>query len=91
MDENWKLFGDWDFEEEIQRRGADVNTPEIGSRGRVCCFGGILGFYAELRRELIWGILNLGVFCVLGGKPRGVVEEGDLIVSIGCDLGELKH
>jgi hypothetical protein len=49
-----------------------------------------LGFYAELRRELFWGILNLGVFCVLGGSPRGVVEEGDLIVSIGCDLGELK-
>jgi hypothetical protein len=50
-----------------------------------------LGFYAELRRELFWGILNLGVFCVLGGSPRGLVEEGDLIVSIGCDLGELKH
>jgi hypothetical protein len=40
---------------EVQRRGADVNTPKIGSRVGEFCFGGILGIHAVLRRELIWG------------------------------------
>jgi hypothetical protein len=35
----------------VQRRGGRVNTPEIGSRDGEICFGGIMGFYAELRRE----------------------------------------
>jgi hypothetical protein len=34
-----------------QRRGAHVSTLKIGSRGELFCFGGILGFYAVLRRE----------------------------------------
>jgi hypothetical protein len=39
----------------IQRRGADVNAPKIGSRGEEKCFGGILGFYADSRRDFVWG------------------------------------
>jgi hypothetical protein len=35
----------------VQRRGGRVNTPKLGSRDGVLCFGGIMGFYAELRRE----------------------------------------
>jgi hypothetical protein len=33
------------------RRGTHVNIPEIGSRGAGNCSGGILDFYADLRRE----------------------------------------
>jgi hypothetical protein len=47
----WKDFWSIGFLEEFQRRGAHVNVPEIGSRVGVYCIGGILGFYAELRRE----------------------------------------
>jgi hypothetical protein len=43
------------FEEEVQRRGVHVNPPKIGSRAGELCFGGILRFYADLRRECIWG------------------------------------
>jgi hypothetical protein len=60
-----------------QRRGTDVSVPKIGSRGEVLCFGGILGFYAVLRREYYRGNLNLGFFGVLLGDPRGATEEGD--------------
>jgi hypothetical protein len=42
----------WDL---VQRRGGGVSTPEIGSRDGEYCLGEILGFCAELRRELIWG------------------------------------
>jgi hypothetical protein len=59
-----------------QRRGVHVNTPEIGSRGDVFVFGGILEFYAELRRKLFWGNFNLGFFRGLGVGPRGNCEEG---------------
>jgi hypothetical protein len=48
-----------------------VSPPKIGSRGDAFVFGGILRFYAELRREWIWGKLGLGFFEDLGGKPRG--------------------
>jgi hypothetical protein len=44
MGEIGKDFWDWIFEEEFQRRGADVKTPEIGSRDGQNCFGGILRF-----------------------------------------------
>jgi hypothetical protein len=55
----WRWFGKFlrfgIFEKRVQRRGADVSVPEIGSRGALLCFGGILGFYAVLRRDLFWG------------------------------------
>jgi hypothetical protein len=44
MGEIGKDFWDWIFEEEFQRRGAHVKTPEIGSRDGQNCFGGILRF-----------------------------------------------
>jgi hypothetical protein len=65
-----------------QRRGTHVSTPEIGSRVGLFCFGGILGFYAELRRKLEWGNLRLGFFEVLGVSPRGFTEEGGTFVCI---------
>jgi hypothetical protein len=46
-----KVFGELDFGGIIQRRGGRVSTLEIGSRGGVLCFGGILGGHADLRRE----------------------------------------
>jgi hypothetical protein len=52
MEGNWKVFGFEDFGDRVQRRGAGVNVPEIGSRGEVLCFGGILGVHADLRREI---------------------------------------
>jgi hypothetical protein len=48
-------------------------------------FGGILGFYAVLRRDLIWGNFNLDFFEVLGVSPRGPTEEGG---DNGVYLGE---
>jgi hypothetical protein len=39
-------------------------------------FGGILEFYAELRREFFGGNLNLDFFRGLGVGPRGDTEEG---------------
>jgi hypothetical protein len=45
-------------------------------------FGGILGFYAVLRRDLIWGNFNLDFFEVLGVSPRGTTEEGGTMVCI---------
>jgi hypothetical protein len=79
-----------EFLEEFQRRGADVSVPEIGSRGEVLCFGGILGIHAELRRELSWGNWNLVVFGFLGVGLRGCSEEGGPLVFLGefkCSLG----
>jgi hypothetical protein len=60
-----------------------VNVPKIGSRGELFCFGGISGFYADLRREFIWGNLKLIVFGVLFGGPRGCIEEGGPTVCLG--------
>jgi hypothetical protein len=76
LDDDWKDFWGLDFWDLVQRRGVDVNTPEKGSRGNVFCFGGIYGFYAELRREIIWGNLDLLFFGFLAGDPRGDGEEG---------------
>jgi hypothetical protein len=67
---NWIFWGN------RQRRGVDVNVPEIGSRDGVFVFGGILGFYAILRREWVWGNFNLEFFGGLFGVPREVTEEG---------------
>jgi hypothetical protein len=76
MDKFWNDFGDWFFWGAGQRRGTHVSTPKIGSRVGVYCFGGILWFYADLRRELIWRNLNLMFFEVLTGVPREGTEEG---------------
>jgi hypothetical protein len=54
-----KVFENWNFWRVGQRRGAHVRIPEIGSRVGLFCFGGIIGFYAELRREFVWGNLKL--------------------------------
>jgi hypothetical protein len=70
------------FEGPVQRRGGRVNTPEIGSRDGINCFGGISGFHAELRREFKWGNFNLVVFGFLGGGPRGTVRRGGTMVFI---------
>jgi hypothetical protein len=50
-------FGFLFFWRKFQRRGVNVNTLEIGSRGAEKCIGGISRIYAELRREFIWGNL----------------------------------
>jgi hypothetical protein len=55
LEEGWKDLGDFVVWGNVRRRGVHVNTAEIGSRGEVFCFGGIQRFYAELRRDLIWG------------------------------------
>jgi hypothetical protein len=60
-----------------------VNTPKIGSRAALLCFGGISGFCAELRREFIWGNLDLTFFDVLVGVPRGFTEEGGPTCAFG--------
>jgi hypothetical protein len=84
IETNWG-FGFWG--ERIQRRGTHVNILEIGSRGALLCFGGILGIYADLRREFNLGNLSLGVLGNLGGVPRGSTEEGGQFVLLLC-LGE---
>jgi hypothetical protein len=73
-------LGDLGFFGAGQRRGTHVSVPKIGSRAALLCFGGILGFYAELRREYIWRNLFLVVLGVLGGDPRGTIEEGGHLV-----------
>jgi hypothetical protein len=65
-----------------------VRTPEIGSRGALFCFGGIWGFHADLRRELCWGIWDLGVFEGLFVGPREVIEEGGHLLCNFVRLGE---
>jgi hypothetical protein len=74
------------FGEEIQRRGTHVSPLKIGSRAGELCFGGILRFYADLRRELIWGNLDLLFFEVLVVGPRGAVEEEGQLVLL-CVFG----
>jgi hypothetical protein len=71
------------FEGQVQRRGVHVNTPKIGSRVGGNCFGGILGFYAVLRRESFRGNLNWGFFGGLVVGPRGFIEEGDHCCAFG--------
>jgi hypothetical protein len=51
LDGTWKVFGKLGILGPGQRRGVHVKIPEIGSRDGEKCFGGIMGFYAELRRE----------------------------------------
>jgi hypothetical protein len=79
----WKFLRFGIFEIRVQRRGARVNILKIGSRDGQKCFGGILGFYAELRRELIWGNWDWGFFGVLVVSPRRLVEEGGPMVCLG--------
>jgi hypothetical protein len=83
LHEFWKDFGKLEFLGPGQRRGAHVNTPKIGSRGVLLCFGGISGFCAELRREIIWGNLDLTFFGVLGVVPRRSTEEGGPTCAFG--------
>jgi hypothetical protein len=71
-----------------QRRGVHVSPPKIGSRDGEIVFGGIWGRHADLRRDFVWGNLNLGFFGLLGGCPRGATEEGDQLVLLLCILGE---
>jgi hypothetical protein len=78
----------------VQRRGVHVKTPEIGSRDAQRCFWGNLGFYAELRRELIWGLGGWSSFEGFGGS-RCVGEGGGgqlvfllcviVVVGVLCD------
>jgi hypothetical protein len=77
-----------DFEKAVQRRGAHVKIPEIGSRVGEIVFGGILRICAELRRKFKWGNWNLGFFENLLVDLRGVIEEGGpFMCQFGC-LGE---
>jgi hypothetical protein len=46
-------LSDWNFWGNLSRRGTHVSTLKNGSRGGKKCFGGISGFYAVLRRELV--------------------------------------
>jgi hypothetical protein len=71
-----KEFGFGIFGGRVQRRGAHVSTPKIGSRAGGIVFGGISEFHAVLRRELFWGNLELDFFGVLLGVPRRGTEEG---------------
>jgi hypothetical protein len=77
------------FFEAGQRRGAHVSVPKIGSRAALLCFGGIWGVHADLRREFWWGNLDLVIFGLLGGFPRGVIEEGGRFVFPPESLEEL--
>jgi hypothetical protein len=73
--------------EEFQRRGAHVSVPKLGSRGGKLCFGGILGSYADLRRDLKGGNFNLLFFEGLGWVPRRFIEEGGRFVQLVCTFG----
>jgi hypothetical protein len=84
-----RILGFGIFESRVQRRGAHVNIPEIGSRGALFVFGGIMGICAELRREYNWGNLNWGFFEGLFGVPRRCIEEGGTVVFPPRDLGEV--
>jgi hypothetical protein len=85
---NWINFGFGIFWRQVQRRGTHVNTPKKGSRGDAFCFGGILGFHAELRREINWGNLKWDSFGVLFGGPRRDTEEGGPFMCQFVHLGE---
>jgi hypothetical protein len=71
------------FERRVQRRGTHVNTLKIGSRDGGICFGGILAFYAELRREYNWRNLDWGFLEILSVDPREVGEEGGTMCAFG--------
>jgi hypothetical protein len=66
-----------------QRRGTHVSTLKIGSRDGEICFGGILWFYADLRREFKRGNLNLTFFEVVGVSSCGIIEEGGTMCVFG--------
>jgi hypothetical protein len=89
LDKIRKDLRNWNFWGTVQRRGVHVNTLKRGSRVGVFVFGGISGFYADLRRELRWGNLNLAVFGVLFGVPRESTEEGGQFVCFLVHLSEL--
>jgi hypothetical protein len=84
---NWAGFetflGFCFLEEELQRRGVHVKPPKIGSRGGVFVHRRNLRFHAVLRREFSWGVLFSVIFGILGGGPRGCVEEGGQFVCFG--------
>jgi hypothetical protein len=80
----WIGFDDWNFWRNFWRRGADVNTLEIGSRGAKKCLGEFWGVYADLRRDFVWGNLKLDFFGVLVGVPREPIEEGGQLVFFVC-------
>jgi hypothetical protein len=61
----------------VRRRGTHVSTLKIGSRGEVKCFGGILAFCAELRRELEWGNWGLGFLRIGRGFYVVLLRRGD--------------
>jgi hypothetical protein len=84
---DWKSFWEIGIWGRVQRRGARVNTPKIGSRDGGNCFGGIQRFHADLRRDLFRGNLKWDFFEVVGGNPRGVTEEGG---TTWCFLGEFR-
>jgi hypothetical protein len=88
LSESWKVFGIGIFESRVQRRGGRVSTLKIGSRDGFFCFGGILGFYADLRRDFIWGNFNLAFFGGLVEDPREFIEEGGQYVCQFMCLGE---
>jgi hypothetical protein len=71
-------LGVWDFGfwGNVRRRGTDVSTPKLGSRGVCFCFGGILDSYADLRREFWWVRLKFRFLGILGVVPRGGLGEG---------------
>jgi hypothetical protein len=48
MEVIWKVFEEFEDLGQVQRRGAHVNTPKIGSRGAEKCLEEISGFYADL-------------------------------------------
>jgi hypothetical protein len=75
------------FRGQVQRRGTHVSTPKIGSRGDVFCFGGILGFHADLRREIKRGNFKWGFFWGLLVVPRGATEEGGQLVFLLGNVG----
>jgi hypothetical protein len=80
---NGRGFWPWIFWTQVQRRGVHVNTPKIGSRVGEFCFGGILGFCAELRRETFGGNFKLDLFGDLLVVPRECTEEGGPMVCLG--------
>jgi hypothetical protein len=83
----WEFFWEFGFWGKLQRRGAHVSTPKIGSRDGGNCFGGIQRFYAELRREFKWRNLNWVFFGVFGRGATWGCEEGDHLVQFEAGLG----
>jgi hypothetical protein len=71
----------------FSRRGTHVSVPKIGSRGACFCFGGILGVYADLRREIEMGGIEIGCFWNLGGVLTwGWRRGGQLVFKELCVL-----